>query len=79
MSKNKKDEHEPHLEGTEVMLVLCNVLNNIYQQNSKVLHTFVSNKLFGHLSVISPTNFVFLKTLNSEFFLHWIMIYWPQF
>ena len=31
----------PHLEVTEVVLVHCNIVNNNYQQNSKVLYTFV--------------------------------------
>ena len=35
--------------------------------NSRVLYTFVQNKLFGQSLEISPTNFVFLKTFNSEF------------
>ena len=30
-------------------------------------YTFVPNKPFGQLLEISPTNFVFLKTFNSEF------------
>ena len=39
----------PHLEITEVMLVVCNIVNNDYQQDSKVLYAFVSNKSFGQL------------------------------
>ena len=57
----------PHLEITEVVLVHCNIVNNDYQQDSRVLHTFVSNKLFGSLLEISPTNHIFLKTFNSEY------------
>ena len=37
------------------------------QQDSRVLYTFVPNKLFGRLLDISPKNFVLLKTFNSEF------------
>ena len=33
----------------------------------KVLYTFATNKLFGQLLDISSTNFIFLKTFNSEF------------
>ena len=36
-------------EVTEVLLIHCNVVNNIYQQNSRVFHTIVPNKSFGHL------------------------------
>ena len=73
MSKDKNGEHQPHLESTEVILVTCNILNNIYQQNSRVLYTFVSNKSFGQLLKILLSNCIFLKTLNSEFLLHCIM------
>ena len=57
----------PHLEITEVVLVYCNIVNNDYQQNSRVLYTFVPNKPFGSLLEISLTNHIFLKTLNSEY------------
>ena len=46
----------PHLEITEVVLVHCNIINNDYQQDSRVLYTFVPNKTFGGLLEISPTN-----------------------
>ena len=46
ITKDKNCENVPHLEITEVVLVHCNVVNNDYQQDSRVLHTFVSNKLF---------------------------------
>ena len=52
---------------TEVILVHCNIINNDYQQDSRVLYTFVPNKLFDSLLEISPTNFIPLKTFNSEF------------
>ena len=32
-----------------------------------MLNAFVPNKLLGQLLVISPKNFIFLKTFNSEF------------
>ena len=57
----------PHLEITEVVLVHCNIVNNDYQQDSRVLYTFVPNKPFGSLLEISPKNHIFLKTLNSEY------------
>ena len=42
-------------------------MNNSYQQKSNVLYTFAPNKLFGQLLNISPENFIFLKTFDSEF------------
>ena len=67
MTKDKIEENMPHLEITEVILVHCNIVNNNYQQDSNPLCTFVPNKSFGQLLDISPKNFIFLKTLNSEF------------
>ena len=52
---------------TEVLLIHCNVTNNSSQQSSRVLYTFVPNKSFGQLLDISPENFIFLKTFDSEF------------
>ena len=67
ISKDKNGENVPHLEIVEVVLVHCNLVNNDYQQNSRILYTFVPNKTFGSLLEISPPNHVFLKTFNSEF------------
>ena len=57
----------PYLEITEVVLIRFNVVNNSYQQSSRVLYTFVPNKSFSQLLDISPKNFIFLKMLDSEF------------
>ena len=57
----------PHLEVSEVVLIHYNIVNNDYQQESRVLYTFVPNNSFGQLLDISPKNFLFLKTFNSEF------------
>ena len=65
--KDKNGENVPHLEITEVVLVHCNMVNNDYQQDSRVLYTFVPNKSFGSLLDISPSNHIFLKTFNSEY------------
>ena len=67
ITKDKNGENLPHLEITEVILVHCNIVNNDYQQDSRVLYTFIPNKLFGSLLEISLTNHVFLKTFNSEY------------
>ena len=67
INKDKYGENVPHLEFTEVVLVHCNIVNSDYQQDSRVLYTFVPNKPFGSLLEIAPTNFVPLKTFNSEF------------
>ena len=67
ITKDKKGENVPHLEITEVVLVHCNIVNNNYQQNSRVLYTFVPNKPLGSLLEIYPTNHILLKTFNSEY------------
>ena len=67
ITKDKNGENARHLETTEVVLVPCNVVSNDYQQDSRVLYTFVPNKSFGTLFEISPANHIFLKTFNSEF------------
>ena len=43
INKDKNCENELHLEITEVVLVHCNIVNNDYQQDSRVLYTFVPN------------------------------------
>ena len=67
ITKDKNGENVPHLEVVELVLVNCNLDNNNYQQDSRILYTFVPNKTFGSLLEISPTNHVFLKKFNSEF------------
>ena len=66
-TKNKNGEIVPHLEITEVLLVHCNIVNNDYQKDLRVVYTFVPNKSFGQLLDISPKNCIFLKTFNSKF------------
>ena len=67
ITKDQNGENVLHLEITEVMLIHCNIVNNDYQQGSRILYTFVSNKPFTSLIEVSPPNHIFLKTLNSEF------------
>ena len=43
------------------------LVNNNYQQASKVLFTFVPNKPFGQLINISPYSLTMLNTTNTEF------------
>ena len=67
ITKDKNGGNVPPLQITEVVLVHCNIVNNDYHQDSRVLYTIVPNKLFGNLLEISPTNHIFLKTFNSEY------------
>ena len=47
ITKDKNGENMPHLEVTEVVLIHFNIVNNDYQQDSRVLYTFAPNKSFG--------------------------------
>ena len=67
ITENKNGENVQHLEITEVVLVQCNIDKNCYQQDSRILYTFVPNKPFGSLLEISPANHMFLKTFKSEY------------
>ena len=64
---DKNSENIPRLENVEVVLVHCNLVNNSYQQYSRVLFTFVPTKQYGQLISISPHSLVFLKTMDTEF------------
>ena len=67
ITKDKNGENVQHLEIIEEVLVHFDNINNDYQQDSRVLYTFVPNKPFGSLLEISPTNYIFLKTFNWEY------------
>ena len=63
-TKDKNGENVPRLEITEVVLAHCNIANNNYQQNSRVLYPFVHNNLFVQLLDVSLKSFTFLKIFN---------------
>ena len=67
VDQDKDGEDVPKLESVEVVLVHCNLVNNNYQQASKVLFTFVSNKQFGQLINIAPHSLIMLNTTSTEF------------
>ena len=48
------------------VLIHCYIVSNNYQHDSRALYTFIPNKSFGQLLDISPKNFMFLKTYDSE-------------
>ena len=66
ITKNKNGKNLPHLEIKAVVLVHGNIVNNDYQQDSRVLYTFVPNKSLGSLLEMFQKN-IFLKTFNLEF------------
>ena len=72
---DKNGENVPRLENVEVVLVHCNLVNNSYQQASRVLFTFVPTKQYGQLISISPHSLVFLKNYEYGFFRNRNMVY----
>ena len=65
VDQDKDGENVPKLESVEVVLVHCNLVNNNYQQASKTLFTFVSNKQFGQLINIAPHSVIMLNSTNT--------------
>ena len=49
MIKDDNSDNVSYVEMIEVLLVHCNIVNNDYQQDWRVLYTFVPNKSFGQL------------------------------
>ena len=60
IDSDKNSENVPTLENVEVVLVHCNLVNNSYQQASRVLITFAPNKQYGQLISMLPHSLVFL-------------------
>ena len=67
INKDENCENDPHLKLIEVVLVHCNIVDNDYQHDLRVLYTFFPNMSFGQLLNISPKIFLFLQTFNSKF------------
>ena len=68
VTKNENGKNVSYLELTEVVLIHCNTVNNDYQQDSRLLHTFFPNKLFCQLLDISPKKYIFFKKLLIQNF-----------
>ena len=64
---DKNSELVPKLESVDLVLVHCNLVNNSFQQASKVLFTLALNKKYGQLITVSPNSLIILKTINTEF------------
>ena len=67
VDQDKDGEDVPKLEYVEVVLVHCNLVNNSYQQASKLLLTFVPVKQFGQLITIAPHSLTMLNATKTEF------------
>ena len=69
ITKDKNGKNMPHLEISEVVLVHWNIVNNDYQQESRVLYTSFNNYI-GQLLDVSPNNFIFLKAFDFINFIY---------
>ena len=67
VDQDKYGEDVSKLESIEDVLVHCNLVNNNYQQPSKVLFTFVPNKEFRQLITIASHSLTMPNTTNTEF------------
>ena len=59
ITKDKNDKNTPYLEIAELILIHCNLVNNNYQQNLRILYTLTQDNSFGSLLQISPLNHIF--------------------
>ena len=67
-AKQKNGENVPVLEVVEVVLVQCSLVGNQYQEKSEIIYNFTPNKSYAYLLNVEPSNLVFLKTYNTEFY-----------
>ena len=67
LDKDKNGDNVPELEQVHFVLVHCNVVQNDYLQNSKLLYTFAPDRSFGQLLVLEPKALIQSKTTDSVF------------
>ena len=65
--KDKNGDYILKIESVRFVLMHSNLVNNSYQQASKVLFTFLPNKQFGQLITILLHSLTMLKTTDGEF------------
>ena len=58
IDKNKNSKDVPQLDQIEYVLLHCNLVENEYLQNSKLLYEFVPGKKFGQLIAVKPPVFI---------------------
>ena len=67
IDKNKNGDNVSELEQVYSVLIHCNIVQNDYLQNSKLLYIFVPDKSFGQLLFIEPKALIQSKTTDSAF------------
>ena len=63
----KNGENVPKLENRRNVLVFCNLVQNGYLQDSKLLFSFLPNSKFGNLLSITPQVLKYRDTVDSIF------------
>ena len=64
IAKDEDGKNVSYFEINKVVLIHCNNVNNNYQQNSRVMYTFIPNKSLSQLLDTSPENIIILKFLK---------------
>ena len=67
IDKTKIGEKFPKLEIVRNVLVFCNLVQNVYLQDSKLLFSFVPNSKFGSLLSITPKVLKYCDTVDDIF------------
>ena len=63
----KNGENVPRLEIVRSVSVFCNLVENVYLQDSKLLFSFAPNSRFGSLLSITPQVLKYCDTVDSIF------------
>ena len=67
IDKDKVSKNVPQLDQVDYVLLHCNIVQNDYLQNFKLLYEFVPDKTFGQLISVKPPVFIQCKTSDSIF------------
>ena len=67
IDKDKNSKNVPELDRVDSVLLHCNIVQNDYLQNNKLLYQFVPDKSFGKLLSAQPTVLIQCKTTDSIF------------
>ena len=67
IDKDKNSKNVPQLDQVEYVLLHCNLVQNDYLQNSKLLYEFVPDKRFGQLISVKHPVFIQSKTSDTIF------------
>ena len=67
IDKDKNGEYVSHLEVTGVILVYCNIVNNAYQENSRVVYALLLIDHLVNYKIFHPNILCIWKLLTQNF------------